>query len=923
MTKKKSRKALTVEVEEEKAMLPEGFQRLLPAVPGHSKSGLRPLVRRMSGGYEVRYNSECGMGLYATEDIPEGCVLLEEEPAVTIKPHGSDAVAGALDTLLWIMNNFDDARKLRQYLYPRVGDDIEGLPESMRDDIKSFSMFFSHEQSKRWLARPDAWSAVMNVFDDDEETPSEALCREFIKTFEKFSRSHSDKEISEMATINECVALNSFKNTITKGGVACGGAATCVFLLASLLNHSCMPNVSISTHSPDGPPLLRAVTVRPVMAGEQLCMSYFGHHLLFATSSFFDSVAERRERMVKEKHFTCMCHRCQDETSGLSDWESFLCPRCDGGSCLKEGDVFQCRKCGSEESVLVEDVDKWFTKATLTLRLMMSITCEALAAARAAKSPESLAGLSEKLMKLAVQGGVLPESLGGLPFAERKVMPHEEHCVVHRALTLLVHSHRLNAMSLSTMTPLAIHQSKALLAARKTLQVGSLFDETFASEGKAAVFSADSRLIGGSTPLPPSSPSSFSPPTVHNSFVLRFASREQHHHHQCIPPAAVSAPDLRSIVARLLSFGDVQKLDFQHWRELGIITACYFDTRNAEKAFDHYYMLGEQSWEVLWSECQDQDSYFVSVPAEDLASADPSQYGDMANISSPPGESSGELKLLIQFFDCRAARSMREVQRKALPVHIANDPGSASTVSSSLVGGLDFGAIPSLVDRGAVAPTVLVNTVSRMASLSPPPLRASSGPLQPITPLDGTTAAVAESPDDYSVKVDRCWVDPRTTIMIKNIPNKLTQQRMLQMIDDVCPQSYDFFYLPIDLRNRCNVGYAFINFIDPARIVRFYTAFHGTGWKSFNNSKKICDLSYARIQGKEALRVHFTSATLPKNPAMRPLFRVGQSLQPLRIPGETMRYSSCVTGKDMMSLDGLLPEPTRARTLPAGRPLFY
>jgi len=69
--------------------------------------------------------------------------------------------------------------------------------------------------------------------------------------------------------------------------------------------------------------------------------------------------------------------------------------------------------------------------------------------------------------------------------------------------------------------------------------------------------------------------------------------------------------------------------------------------------------------------------------------------------------------------------------------------------------------------------------------------------------------------------------DFRTTVMIKNIPNKYTQKMLLERIDERHADRYDFFYLPIDLKNSCNVGYAFINMIDPLFVVTLYDDLDG------------------------------------------------------------------------------------------------
>lgn len=103
--------------------------------------------------------------------------------------------------------------------------------------------------------------------------------------------------------------------------------------------------------------------------------------------------------------------------------------------------------------------------------------------------------------------------------------------------------------------------------------------------------------------------------------------------------------------------------------------------------------------------------------------------------------------------------------------------------------------------------------------------------------------------------------DPRTTIMIKNIPNKYTAKMLLAVIDELYKGTYDFFYLPIDFKNKCNVGYAFINMIDPQQIIPFYQVFHGKKWEKFN-SEKVASLAYARIQGRTALVAHFQNSSL-------------------------------------------------------------
>jgi len=113
--------------------------------------------------------------------------------------------------------------------------------------------------------------------------------------------------------------------------------------------------------------------------------------------------------------------------------------------------------------------------------------------------------------------------------------------------------------------------------------------------------------------------------------------------------------------------------------------------------------------------------------------------------------------------------------------------------------------------------------------------------------------------------------DCRTTIMVRNIPNKYNQLMLLEEVNLNHEGTYDFFYLPIDFKNKCNVGYCFINFLEPKFIVPFVNEFNGQRWKSFN-SEKVCAVTFARIQGKSAMITRFqNSSLLEKDDEYRPL----------------------------------------------------
>ena len=179
-------------------------------------------------------------------------------------------------------------------------------------------------------------------------------------------------------------------------------------------------------------------------------------------------------------------------------------------------------------------------------------------------------------------------------------------------------------------------------------------------------------------------------------------------------------------------------------------------------------------------------------------------------------------------------------------------------------------------------------------------------------------------------------LDTRTTLMIKNIPNKYDQDMLLLAVNKRHQGTYDFFYLPIDFKNRCNVGYAFINFIDPKSIPSFYEEFDNKKWEKFN-SEKVCRISYARIQGKQSMIEHFKNSSLMfEDPKCRPLifhsdgsavgkpepFPIGPNVRP-RSRKDSAGSSSApnVVGNGVNGAGNGLPLPTSVSpSLPSSTP---
>lgn len=96
-----------------------------------------------------------------------------------------------------------------------------------------------------------------------------------------------------------------------------------------------------------------------------------------------------------------------------------------------------------------------------------------------------------------------------------------------------------------------------------------------------------------------------------------------------------------------------------------------------------------------------------------------------------------------------------------------------------------------------------------------------------------------------------------TTLMIRNVPNRLTQCVLIQELGELGFASmFDFVYLPLDLRTKKNVGYAFVNFMDPCQASRCAALLQGHQLRKQSAAGKLV-VSMAHIQGLEANVKHY------------------------------------------------------------------
>lgn len=162
-----------------------------------------------------------------------------------------------------------------------------------------------------------------------------------------------------------------------------------------------------------------------------------------------------------------------------------------------------------------------------------------------------------------------------------------------------------------------------------------------------------------------------------------------------------------------------------------------------------------------------------------------------------------------------------------------------------------------------------------------------------------------------------------TTVMIRNIPTEYTQDELIDEVDQVmgCPGLFDFFYLPFDSENDCNVGFCFVNFLDVPTATGAVKAFHDYRFCKHGSQKKASVLP-AHIQGLENNLRHLKdrAVVLGNHPYSPVVMWKGRKVE-LSLIFQELRIQDTLSRFNGVHLTGQSPMPWQAETAGASRSL--
>jgi len=358
--------------------------------------------------------------------------------------------------------------------------------------------------------------------------------------------------------------------------------------------------------------------------------------------------------------------------------------------------------------------------------------------------------------------------------------------------------------------------------------------------------------------------------TIHTTAMVRYL------------PEEVSRLDLLTRLAELLKKGSYDFLympiDFEKNLNVGYFFINFIDSDELMRCVDIFHN-------------KNANEVFLDSPCEDPMEVSPARVqGLETNIQNLKNSSVGAVgqsnlqwkPLLFGEDGSMQEMDLQPKDSKSNKKNSVKDDGTlkmrASTKSTATKGTLDSGMGKSakssismgekkLSDSPDLGKGTVLNLFSSMVDSSYNPYS------NPFAPMNLAAAGAAGQSTDY---------ENFKTVMLRNIPNKYTRKMLQDHLDKVgFKKMYDFLYMPIDFRNKCNVGYAFINFRANEGVKKCFQYFQGvdtTVCLPGFNSSKIVEVMPARVQGLEENVRHLQNSSIieqlqekPDKPDWQPL----------------------------------------------------
>ena len=106
-------------------------------------------------------------------------------------------------------------------------------------------------------------------------------------------------------------------------------------------------------------------------------------------------------------------------------------------------------------------------------------------------------------------------------------------------------------------------------------------------------------------------------------------------------------------------------------------------------------------------------------------------------------------------------------------------------------------------------------------------------------------------------------LDKRTSIIIKNIPDDITDEQFNKIVYNFS-QDINFFYIPMNIKTRKKLRVAFVNVVNYKQIVPIYMGLIYKMKFIYNSPNIEMEICYSKVQGKNLLIQRF----FPNNPIL-------------------------------------------------------